>query len=88
MSLAFTDASGQSWEVIDFKAEIGRKQRVPLCNWRAEARAFVPVGREGNVMIYAFGAAPARWSDARTLNDQLHFAKPVGSSPGERLNGG
>lgn len=91
MELPFTDSAGRRWTVIDYMVPGlpgSKKKRVPISNWRAEGRAFVPVDRDGPVMLYAFDAAPNRYADTRTLEDQLHFAKPVHASAAERLNGG
>jgi hypothetical protein len=74
----FTDALGRAWDVFDFKTVAGRKRGVPIGHWSAEARAFVPVGRDGPVLVYPFG--PVAYRDdlrPRFLENELRFAKPL-----------
>jgi hypothetical protein len=88
----FTDAQGRAWHVYDFKVvnsgPLAKKRAVPIGDWSAEARAFVPVSRVGPVLIHNFGLTPYRGTTARTLEQQLHFSKPLGASAAERMQGG
>lgn len=47
----FTDAAGRGWHVYDYKivnsGPLEKKRAVPIGDWSAEYRAFVPVNREG-----------------------------------------
>jgi hypothetical protein len=84
----FTDAVGRCWHVYDFRSVDRRRRAVPIGDWRSEARAFVPVVGDGPVLVYAFG--PVAYRDelqAKFLNDQLRFAKPLGASAASRMNG-
>ena len=87
----FTDAAGRAWSVIDYKVipspqgEHGKKRRVPLGDWNAEGRAFVPIGREEPVLLYRFGLTPYRDLTPRTLQQQLDLAKPSIATPAERM---
>ena len=80
----YVDASGRAWDVYDFKTVAGRKRRVPINRWDAEARAFVAVGT-GEVRIYR-----GYWSyhsiEPKILANELHFAKPLGASARQRLD--
>lgn len=91
MELDFTDRAGNRWTVIDFMVPGlpgSKKKRVPISNWRADGRAFVPVEHEAPIMIYVFDAAPNRYADPRCLEGQLQFARPLHASAADRLNGG
>jgi hypothetical protein len=91
MEIPFTDSAGNRWTVIDFYVPGlpgSTKKRVPISNYRAEARAFIPVDREGPIMIYAFDFVAQRGVDVRNLESCLRYAKPLNATPGERLNGG
>ncbi len=86
----FTDVAGRAWEVIDYRIEPrpGQrpvKRRVPLGDWKAEGRAFVPVGREGPVLLHHFGYTAYREPTPKTLNSQLDSAKPATATPAERM---
>jgi hypothetical protein len=65
-----------------------RRRAVPIGDWRSEARAFVPVNRDGPVLVYSFGPVGYR-DDLRPkfLEDQLRFAKPLRATAGERMDG-
>ena len=82
----FTDASGRAWNVYDFKVIAGRKRAVPINAWDAEARAFVAVDT-GEVRIYS-GYFSYHSTEPKILANELHFAKPLGASAGERMTGG
>lgn len=75
----WTDADGLRWEVIDcWRPEIhGTRKRLALGSWKAETRAFVPVEREGPVMLYQFDRMPYRDATDKILAGQLQFAKPA-----------
>jgi hypothetical protein len=82
-------ARGTSYDykVIGFGSE-AKKCAVPFGHWSAEARAFVPVNRDGPVTIYPFRAVAYREQSPRILEGQLEFAKPINASAAERMNGG
>jgi hypothetical protein len=85
----FTDATGRRWHVYDFRSVERRRRRVPIGDWRSEARAFVPAGSDGPVLVYSFG--PVAYRDdlrPRFLEDQLSFAKPLGASAADRMTAG
>lgn len=85
-SYRFTDDAGQVWDVTDYVTTANfKKKRLPIGDFAADGRAFVPVGREGPVMIHRFGFTPYRDVDARTLRAQLELAKPSTATAGERL---
>lgn len=90
---SFTDAAGRKWHVFDYRVVASgpdaKKRAVPIGHWSSEARAFVPVNREGPILIYSFGAVAYR-DDLRPrfLEDELRFAKPLNASAGERMTGG
>ena len=87
----FTDAAGREWSVIDYRVipsplgERGRKKRVPLVDRRAEGRAFLPIGRDGPVMLHRFGLTPYHDVAPRTLQQQLDVAKPSTATAAERM---
>ncbi len=89
----FTDAAGVAWEVIDYKVirspqgERGKKKRLPLGDWSAEGRAFVPIGRKELVMLHHFGYTPYRDLTPKILQNQLASAKPSTATPAERMQG-
>lgn len=72
----YVDSSGRSWDVYDFKIVQGRKRRVPINGWDAEARAFVAADT-GDVLIYRFGYIAYRVTEPKILADQIRFAKPL-----------
>ena len=80
----FTDSSGRQWEVIDYRTVQGRKKRVPLNSWRAEARAFVALDT-GEVRVYS-----SLWyyhsTESKLLANELRFSKPVRVTAAERMN--
>lgn len=88
----FTDAAGRTWHVFDYivvgVGQIAKKRAVPIGDYRSEARAFVPVNREGPVLVYSFGAVAYR-DDLRPkfLEDELRFAKPLGATAADRMQG-
>lgn len=81
MELDYTDRAGARWTVIDYRnADVGgKRKRVPISNWRADGRAFIPAGREAQVRLHEFGLTAYRWADAKTLERQLEVARAVGS---------
>ena len=82
----WTDSRGREWHLYDWRSVEGRKRGLPMGDWRAEARAFVPANG-GLVLMYHFG--PVSYHEPltdRLIEDQLRFAKPVGSSAGERMS--
>lgn len=81
----FVDAAGRAWLVVDYRIVAWKKKRVPISDWRAEGRAFVPDGWEGPVMLHEFGRTPYRETDARTLEANLKFAKPSTATAAERM---
>lgn len=90
----FTDVAGRSWHVFDYRV-IGngpdaKKRALPIGDWRAEARAFVPVNRDGPVLVYTFGPVAYRDSppQAKMLENELQFAKPLDATAASRMSGG
>lgn len=85
----YTDALGRAWHVYDVRSAAGRRRAVPIGDCRSEARAFVPAGGDGPVLVYSFGAVAYR-DDLRPkfLEDQLRFAEPLDASAAARLRGG
>ena len=81
----YVDASGRAWDVYDFKTVAGRKKRVPINRWDAEARAFVGVN-SGVVLAYRFGYIAYRCTEPKLLEDQLRFAKPLNATAAERMD--
>lgn len=80
----YTDALGRAWHVYDFRSVERRRREVPIGDWRSEARAFVPVKRDGPVLVHSLG--PVAYRDdlrAKFLADQLRFAKPIYGSAGD-----
>jgi hypothetical protein len=66
------------------------KRAVPIGHWSAEARAFVPDGRDGPILVYAFGPVAYHDSPPKSslLEGELRFAKPLNATAGERMSGG
>lgn len=83
--MRFTDHAGLVWEVMDYTGSHPHRKRVSLGNWKADGRAFVPVDREGPVLLYAFGLIAHRDAEERNLMQQLSFAKPATATQGERM---
>jgi len=83
----YTDALGQAWYVYDFRSVERRRRAVAIGDWRSEARAFVPVNRDGPVLVYAFGPVAYR-DDLRPkfLEDQLRYAKPLSATAAQRMD--
>jgi len=87
----FTDSVGRAWSVIDYgvipspQGERGEKKRVPLGDWSAEGRAFVPIGPDGPTMLHRFGLTPYHDVTPRILQQQLDLAKPSTATPAERM---
>lgn len=81
----YVDANGRAWDVYDFKMVAGRKRRVPINRWDAEARAFVAVDN-GEVRIYK-GYWSYRSTEPKILANELHFSKPLGARAAERMTG-
>jgi len=82
------DHRGRAWHVYDWRTVEGLRRRVPICDPRSEARAFVPVDG-GPILVYAFGLVAYREPLAsKILEDQLRFAKPLGASAGQRMERG
>jgi hypothetical protein len=84
--MLFADCKGHRWTVIDYRVVRGKKKGVTLGSWTAEGRAFVPAGWDGAVTLRPFGHFDYHDTDPRTLEGQLDFAKPVGSSAAERMD--
>lgn len=84
----WTDEGGREWEVIDcWRPDLtGPRKRLPLKSWRAETRAFVPHGREGDIMLFEFGRIAYRDTTDRILREQLKCAKRVGATAAERMD--
>jgi hypothetical protein len=82
---SFRDSADREWKIVDYRVVDFKKKRVPLGDWRAEGRAFVPIDRDGPVMIHNFGYTPYRDTDNRTLQRQLDVAKPSTASAAERM---
>ena len=87
----FVDALGRGWHVYDYRVvgvgHDAKKRAVPVGHYSAEARAFVPIGRDAPVLVYAFNVTPYRDTNARTLEGQLRFAKPLNASAAVRMMG-
>ena len=73
----FVDSEGRRWGVVDFRVAGDRKMRVPIGDWRAEARAFIPDDADAPVIHYRFGLVVYRTTAPKILADQLRFAKPM-----------
>jgi hypothetical protein len=73
----FVDTDGRRWTVYDFHVVRDRRRRVPIGDYRAEGRAFVPDGWTGDVLIYRFGAMVYRTTEPKILAGQLSYAKPL-----------
>jgi hypothetical protein len=83
--LEWTDAAGRSWHVYDFRTVQGKRRGVPIGDWRAEARAYVPVNG-GQVLVANFGPVAYHDAENRFLEDYLRWAKPIVVSAGERMD--
>lgn len=82
----FTDSRGRAWDVYDFKIGPDRKRRaVPINHPSSEGRAFVSPDRT-TVLIYTFRLVEYRVTEAKFLEDQLRFAKPLNANAAERMS--
>ena len=79
----YVDDSGRAWDVYDFKMVAGRKKRVPINRWDAEARAFVAVDT-GEVRIYK-GYWSHHSTEPKILANELHFSRPLGATVAGRM---
>jgi hypothetical protein len=82
--IRFTDSQGRLWRVYDFRTVDGHKHALPINDPLSEARAFVSPDR-ATILVYAFGAVAFRETEPRSLEDQLHFAKPLFESAAQRM---
>lgn len=57
------------------------KRRLAIGDRKAESRAFVPVGRQGAVMVYPFDHGAWHGTESRTLESQLYYSKPFNETP-------
>ena len=76
--LTFTDRSGCTWTLHDYRVVADEKQNVPLNDWTAECRAFVSK-ETSTVLVYTFGQVSYRTTEPNVLEGQLLFAKPLKS---------
>jgi hypothetical protein len=83
--VTFTDSAGRAWDIYDFRVVNRRRRKVPLGDYRAEARGFVPVDG-GEVMIFRFGIIAYRNTTDRILGQQLAAAKPLSALRDTSLN--
>jgi hypothetical protein len=83
----WTDARGRAWHVYDFRTVQGKRRGVPIGDWRAEGRAYVPA-TGGQILVANFGPVAYHDPEPRFLEDYLRWAKPLGASAGDRMNGG
>jgi hypothetical protein len=67
------------------QGERGKKKRLPLGDWKAEGRAFVPVDRDGFAMLHRLGLTPYHDVGTRTLQQQLDLSKPSTATRAERM---
>src|ERR1051325_5595625 len=77
LQLTFIDVRGRRWKLYEFSFVDRKKVKRPIGDHRSEARAFVPYGWKGDVMIYAFGQIAYREITDRLLQQQLDAAKPL-----------
>jgi len=82
----FTDSIGRTWHVYDYHVVRGRRRALPINDYRAERRAFVPVAG-GTVLIYEFLPVSYHSTEPKLVHDQLRIAKAIDASAGERMNG-
>lgn len=85
--MIWTDPTGLEWDVVDWRIVRDKRKRVELGSWESEGRAFVPYGREGDVMLFEFGRVAYRDTADRTLADQFRSAKPVSVDAARRYWG-
>lgn len=85
--MIYTDPTGLAWEIIDWRIVRDKRKRVELGSWESEGRAFVPHGRDGEVLLCEFGRVAYRDTSDRTLADQLRRAKPVSVDAARRYWG-
>ena len=71
----YVDSSGRAWDVYDFKIVAGRKKRVAIDRWDAEARAFVATDT-GEVRIYK-GYFSYHSTEPKILANELRFTTPA-----------
>jgi hypothetical protein len=83
----FTDSSGRTWHVYDYRVVRGRRKALPINDYRAERRGFVPVAG-GTVLIYEFLPVSYHSPQQKLVQDQLRIAKPIDATAGERMDGG
>jgi hypothetical protein len=87
----FVDARGRAWHVYDYVVSgwgsSARKHSLVIGDRNAKSRAFVPVGRQGAIMVYALNHGSWHGTESLTLESQLHYSKPLHATAGERLNG-
>jgi hypothetical protein len=50
----------------------------------ADSRAFVPVARQGAVMVYPFSHGSWHGTESRTLESQLYYSKPLDATAGKQ----
>lgn len=84
---SFIDTRGRVWHVYDYVVTgwgpSVRRRSLVIGDRNAENRAFVPVGREGPVMIYPLSHGSWHGTESRTLESQLHYSKPLNAPVGE-----
>lgn len=84
--MTFTDARSRAWTIYEFEMVNSRRRKRALGDLRSEARAFVPDGWVGDVMIYRFGTIAYRELTPRILQQQLDASKPLASLRATSLN--
>ncbi len=78
----FVDATGRTWQVIDYKVVDGKKKRVAIGSWTAEGRAFVPDGWEGTVRLFPFGHVAYRFVESKVLEERVSALKSQAGASG------
>jgi hypothetical protein len=73
----FADDADLDWAVVDYSGTPDTREPMSLGNPNADGRAFIPVDRDGPVLLYHLGRETYRDTERRTLLNQLHFAKPA-----------
>jgi hypothetical protein len=83
----FVDARGRAWHVYDYVAtgwgSSATRRSLAIGDRNAECRAFVPVGRQGPVMVYPLAHGSWHGTESRTLESQLYYSKPLDAPAGE-----
>lgn len=83
----FVDARGRAWHVYDYVVTAwgssARKRSLVIGDRKAGCRAFVPVGRQGPVMVYPLDHGSWHGTESRTLESQLYYSKPLNATAGE-----